>query len=91
MPTHRRRRFVHATVAWCCVAIVVLAALDSLSPELAFVTSLIGFLVVLELTAPVNVTPAWRARLKWLVGAGMLAFVAVVVRRVLAILPPEVL
>lgn len=80
-----------AHVAWTCGAIVLLAALDALSLELAFVLSLIGLLVVIELTAPVNVTPRWRSRLKWLVGAGLLVFAAVVVRRIVQILPPEVI
>jgi hypothetical protein len=70
--------------------IVLLAALGALSLELLFVVSLIGFLVVIELTAPVNVTPRWRSRLKWLVAAGLLVFGAIVVRRILAILPPGV-
>lgn len=89
--TNRRRRFVHAHLAWTCASIVLLAALDALSLELAFVCSLIGFLVVVELTAPVNVTPQWRSRLKWLVAAGLVVFAAIVVRRILAILPPEVI
>ena len=90
MATRRRRRFVHAQTAWMLAAIVLLALLDSLSLELFFVLSLIGFLVVVELTAPLNVTPRWRARLRWLIAAGLLAFGAIVVRRILAILPEGV-
>lgn len=65
---------------------VALAALDSLSLELFFVLSLLGFLIVTELTAPVRVTPTWRRRLRWFVALGLAAFGYVVVRRVLAIL-----
>lgn len=90
MPTRRRRRFIHGQTAWMLATIVLLAALGALSLELLFVVSLIGFLVVIELTAPVNVTPRWRSRLKWLVAAGLLVFGAIVVRRILAILPPGV-
>lgn len=86
----RRLGFVHAQVGWMLAALVVLAALDALSYELFFVVSLVGFLVALELTAPVAVAPRWRARLRWVVVAGLVAFAAVVVRRVLAVLPPEV-
>lgn len=71
--------------------LVLLAALGSLTLERYFVLSLIGFLVVLELTAPLNVTPRWRSRLRWIVAAGLLTFAAVVVRRILAVLPPEVI
>jgi len=70
--------------------LLVLAVLGALSIELFFVLSLIGLLVVIELTAPFNVTPRWRKRLKWLVALGLVVFVIVVVRRILAILPQGV-
>jgi hypothetical protein len=91
MLTARRRRFVHGNVAWMLGTVVVLALLDSLSYELFFVVSLIGFLVVTELTAPFNVTPRWRRRLKWIIALGLLVFGYVVVRRILAILPEGIL
>jgi len=90
MATRRRQRFVHGTVAWMLAAVLALALLGSVELELFFVVSLIGFLVVLELTAPFNVTPRWRSRLKWIVLAGLLVFGYVVVRRILEILPPGV-
>ncbi|WP_247009730.1 hypothetical protein [Halorientalis litorea] len=91
MTTGRRERFVHAQMAWMLAAIVVLALLGALTLELFFVVSLIGFLVVVELTAPFEVTPRWRRRLKWLILAGLVGFALLVIRRVLAILPPGVL
>jgi hypothetical protein len=71
--------------------ILCLSLLGSLSLELFFVVSLIGFLVVVELTAPFNVTPRWRARLKWIILLGLAVFAYIVVRRILEILPPGVL
>lgn len=91
MTTRRRARFVRANVAWMLGTVLALALLDSVTYELVFVVSLIGFLVVTELTAPLNVRPAWRRRLKWLIGLGLLVFGYIVVRRILAILPPGVL
>ena len=91
MATQRRMRFVHGTVAWMLGTVLVLAALGSVSLELFFVCSLIGLLIVTELTAPINVTPAWRRRLRWAIGLGLVGFAVIVVRRILAILPPEVL
>lgn len=70
--------------------VLVLALLNALSYELVFVCSLIGFLVVTELTSPFNVTPAWRRRLRWFVLLGLAAFAVIVVRRILEILPPGV-
>ena len=91
MPTRRRQQFVHAQAAWMFATLLLLAVLGALSLELYFVLSLIGLLVVVELTAPFNVTPRWRSRLKWLIALGVLVFVAVVVRRILLILPSGVL
>ena len=88
MPTRRRQQFIYGQAVWMFATLVVLAGLDSLTLELFFVLSLIGLLVVIELTAPFDVTPAWRSRLKWLVALGLLGFAAIVLRRILDILPP---
>jgi len=65
--------------------------LDSLTVELFFVISLIGLLIVVELTAPFRITPQWRKRLWVLIGLGLLGFGVIVIRRILDILPPGVL
>lgn len=90
MTTRRRRRFITGTLAWQLAAALLLVLLGSLTLELFFVVSLIGFLVVTELTAPFTVTPQWRRRLRWLIALGLLVFAYVVVKRILAILPPGV-
>ena len=84
-------RFIRGQLAWMLAAVLVLSLLGSFSYELFFVLSLIGLLVVTELTAPVAVTPDWRRRLRWLIGLGLVGFAVVVVRRILEILPPEVM
>lgn len=91
MPTQRRMQFVHGQLAWMVATIVALTLLGALSYELFFVLSLIGLLIVTELTAPVNIAPAWRRRLLWLIALGLVGFAVIVVRRILEILPPEVL
>lgn len=91
MPTHRRQRFIWANLGWMLVATLALVLLDSLSYELYFVISLIGFLIIVELTAPISVTPVWRARLKWIILLGMGLFGYIVIQRILAILPSGVL
>ena len=88
MATRRRSQFLIGNIAWFLGAVLVLSVLGSLSLELFFVVSLIGFLVVVELTAPFNVTPEWRSRLKWLILAGLVVFGGIVIRRILDILPP---
>ena len=86
MTTHRRQRFVHAQLSWMIACVLALALLDALSLELFFVLSLIGFLIVTELTAPLNVSPAWRRRLRWMILAGLIGFAIIVIRRILEIL-----
>lgn len=91
MPTRRRKQFIIGTLAWMLGTVLVLVVLESFSFELVFVLSLVGFLVVSELTAPFTVTPRWRRRLKWLIGIGLLGFGYVVIQRILTILPPGVI
>lgn len=91
MATQRRQRFLYAQTAWMLAALVLLTLLGALSLELFFVVSLIGLLIVVELTAPFSVTPQWRSRLRWIILVGLLGFGYVVVRRILAILPAGVI
>lgn len=87
MTLEKRRRFVYALVAWMVSVILLLAALDALELELFFVVSLIGLLVVVELTAPFNVTPRWRRRLLPVILLGLAGFSYIVIRRIIEILP----
>lgn len=91
MPTHRRRQFIHGQTAWMLASVLMLVLLDTLTIELFFVLSLIGFLIVTELTAPFAVTPRWRSRLRWVIILGLIVFSVIVVRRILEILPSGVL
>lgn len=91
MEKNRRLRFVHGVVGWMLATIVCLALLDALTLELMFVVSLIGLLVVVELTAPFNITPRWRRRLIPVIVAGLVGFSYIVIQRILEILPEGVL
>ncbi|WP_206335617.1 hypothetical protein [Natronolimnobius sp. AArcel1] len=84
-------QFIRGQLAWMLAALLALSLLGSFSYELFFVLSLIGLLIVTELTAPFAVTPDWRRRLRWLILVGLCGFGVVVIRRILEILPPEVL
>ncbi|WP_137284641.1 hypothetical protein [Halorussus salinisoli] len=90
MATQRRFRFIYGFTAWMLLAVFGLTLLNSVTLELVFVLSLIGFLITVELTAPFTVTPQWRRRLKWIIVFGLLVFAGIVIRRILAILPPGV-
>lgn len=90
MAITRRERFVYAQLAWMLATALVLALLNALSYDEFFIISLIGFLVLIERTAPVRITPRWRRRLRWVVALGALGIAYLVVRRVIALLPPGV-
>lgn len=88
MSTARRQRFVLGQAVWMLGTLLLLVALSALSLDLFFVCSLVGFLVLVELTAPFTVTPQWRRRLKWVVLVGLAGFGCIVIRRLLEDLPP---
>lgn len=73
------------------LTVLVLAVLGSLTYDLFFVVSFVGFLVIVELIAPANRIQQWRGRLRWIVVLGFLVFAYVAVRRILDILPPGVI
>lgn len=91
MQTTRRLQFIHTQLAWMLGTLLVLALVGSLTVELFFVVSLIGLLIVVELTAPFRITPQWRKRLWVIIGLGLLGFGVIVIQRILDILPPGVL
>ncbi|WEL20587.1 hypothetical protein [Halorhabdus sp. BNX81] len=90
MTTRRRQQYLVGVLAWAVSVLLVLVTLQSLSYELYFVLTLIGVLVVTALTAPFNLTPRWRTRLRWVILLGLVVFTYLVFRRVLAVLPQGV-
>ncbi|MFW6382512.1 MAG: hypothetical protein ACOCZD_00555 [Haloferacaceae archaeon] len=91
MTTKRRYRFVGGVLAWCLASLFVLVLTGWLTYELFFVVTLVGFLVVVELTDPVHVRPWWRRRLQWTVLLGVAGFLVILARRTLAYLSVEVI
>jgi len=87
MAVARRLRFVYALTAWLLATVLLLTLFDALVPELLYSFSLVGLFVVIELTAPFNVTPRWRKRLRGLIIAGLLGLGFIILRRTLQALP----
>lgn len=81
MTTARQRRFLFGQVGWMLAGVGVLASVEALTLEHAFVVSFVGLAVVTALTAPVHATVAWRTRLRWPLLVGTLVFVALVAIR----------
>ena len=91
MAIPRRMRFIHGQLAWMLVALLMLTVVGALSYELFFVVSLLGLLIVTELTAPFSITPTWRRRLWVVIVIGLIGFAYVVGQRIITYLPPGVL
>lgn len=83
----KRRRFIYGVVAWMLGVIIVLASLGSLKLELFFVFSVIGLVIVIELTAPFTVSPRWRRRLIPVIMVGLAGFGYVAIQRIIGMLP----
>lgn len=83
MATAGQRQFLYAQAGWTAACIALLAWVGSLSFELVFVGSFLGFAVLTALTAPVHARPAWRSRLRWPLVAGTLVFLVLVGMRTL--------
>lgn len=86
MATTRRQRFVNGQIAWMLASILGLAVIGTLTFELFVLLSFIGFMLLTLLTAPVNLTPRWRARLKWPIIVGFVAFAYFVLRNALTVI-----
>lgn len=88
MATLRRQRFVNAQVAWMLASILGLEVVGALTLELFLLVSLIGFMLLTLATEPATLTPGWRSRLRWPILIGFLVFAYLLVREILAMIPP---
>jgi hypothetical protein len=81
----RRQRFIRMFTAWLCLGIIFIPLFNALL-EIFFVYSLLGFLALIDVTEPVNLTPRWRYRLRWVVAVGLAGFGYIVIRESLRVL-----
>ena len=86
MATTRRQRFVNGQIAVMLASVLGLSLIESFSLGLFVLVSLVGFLFLTVATAPVNVTPQWRSRLKWPIVLGFAIFAYLLARQVASIL-----
>ncbi|HTY90202.1 MAG TPA: hypothetical protein VMC84_03415 [Methanocella sp.] len=82
----RSQRLVYIFGGWMFAVLALLALFGSISYEYFFVLCLIGFLVIVELSGPFTVRPAWRSRVNIVIILGVLVFSLIVIEKVLAIL-----
>ena len=75
-----------ALAVWLTVLAVLMVLTQSISLEIFFVLSLIGFLIITELITPKYIRPGYLRYIQDILVAGMAIFVVIVVQKVLVIL-----
>lgn len=83
----RFRIFAVVQVAAMVLIGLALLAVEMWTPELYFVVSFLGLLVVRTVLAPTDRIPIWWTRLNWVVRAGFLVFGYLVLRQLPQLLP----
>ena len=81
----KSQTLVFIFAAWALLALTALTIFHLLSYEYFFVLCLIGFPIIVLALGPYTVKPAWRSRANLVVLIGAIAFAALVVIEVLAI------
>ncbi|WP_157203023.1 hypothetical protein [Methermicoccus shengliensis] len=66
--------------------LILMSLTRSYDITLFFILMLIGLLVLVELTSPYHISPKWIRRLSWVVAAGVVVFMAIVVKKAMDIL-----
>ena len=80
------QKLVYIFCGWMLIVLTLLALFNSINFEYFFVLCLIGFLVIVELSGPFTVRPAWRTRVNIIIIIGVLIFSLIIIEKVLAIL-----
>ena len=83
----RLRIFAVAQTAAMVLIAAVLFVLEMWTPELYFVISFLGLLVLRIVLAPTDRIPTWWSRLNWVVRAGFVVFAYLVLQQLPELLP----
>ena len=75
-----------ALAVWLTLLAVLMVLTQSISLEIFFVLSLIGFLIITELITPKYIRPGYVRYIQDILAVGMAIFVVIVVQKVIVIL-----
>jgi len=81
----KNRIIVVLFAGWSFALLALLLLSKSLGLDLFFSLAFIGFLMVIALTGPFTVRPAWRTRISIIIAIGAMIFLAIVVWKIYAI------
>ena len=74
-------KFMRVQILWMLATLLALIAFDLFSLYLFITASLVGYIVLTDLTSPLVSQPPWRQRLRWIGAFGFLAFVFLMVEK----------
>lgn len=82
----KSQRLVISLSVWIIVVLTVLVLLQSLSYEFFFILSLIGFLIIIELSGPFRIKPKWSSRVNIVLAIGVIIFAMMLFNSVMKII-----
>lgn len=82
----KSQKLVYIFGGWMFVVLSLLVLFGSINYEYFFVLCLIGFLIIVELSGPFMVKPAWRSRVNIVIAIGVVIFAFIVLKKVVDII-----
>lgn len=82
----KSQKIVYVFGAWMLAVLTILVLLNNIIFEYFFAFSFIGFLIIVELSGPFTVRPAWTSRINIVIAIGAIAFAVIILNNVLTIL-----
>lgn len=86
MLSRQKRRVIWGQSVWMLLALIFVLVIDRSSLEFFFIISLIGFLLLVDISSPVFVRPTWRKRLLRIAVLGILIVSVMITIRIATII-----
>lgn len=81
----KQRKIVVLFAGWTFTLLALLAVYKSIPYDLFFSLAFIGLLILIGLSGPFTVKPAWRSRIDLIIVAGAVIFLIIVAWKIYAI------
>jgi hypothetical protein len=82
----KSQKLAYVFWVWMMAVLAVLVLLNNVNLEYFFTLSIIGFLIIVELSSPFTVRPPWKSRINIVIAIDVMAFTVIILSNMLAIL-----
>jgi hypothetical protein len=82
------QNLVIAFSVWIFITLIAMALLGNLDPMIFFISCLLGFLIIFDITGPFTVRPKWKSRVWILTAVGIGIFVIIAAQKMIKIIRP---